>query len=129
MHRSCIVGLVGFILLGTFTTTFALASDRISVEDVVKELRAGNIKQHDTLPLGRLPKPWVDGGKHDPQQGNAARGAMVLRDGSRVVILYHVDAVVHSACLYEASPSWAEHWFFCDTDKLAKHVELALKKE
>lgn len=55
-------------------------------------------------------------------------GVALYRDGERTVILYVHGGELYGACLLSDGGAQFEKWYFCDAEKLNKHIELALGK-
>lgn len=95
---------------------------RMTVREVVEALRSGTIHDGMTLPVGQLPKPWVAEGRETMK--GISSGIYVIRDGERVVILYHHDGgKLFAACTIERMPTWSETWHFCNSDMLRAHID------
>lgn len=96
----------------------------MSAQEVAEALRTGQIHQGMDLPVGKLPKPWVDGTAHGDYPSGSWTSVYVIRNHTRVVLLYYQhEGKLFAACTIEASPNWDVTWHFCDTDLLKTHIE------
>jgi len=93
------------------------SDNRMSVEEVVSALRTGEFHEGMKVPLGRLPRSWVEDD-----------GVAILRDGAHVVLLYmETGGALFAACTIERAPTWSETWHFCDTDLFKAHIERSMR--
>jgi hypothetical protein len=121
--RWLVVGCVLIVLsgaIGVFSVGAVSKSGDETVDDVVRALQNGDLKQGMKVPL--RPKPWVEDAWFENRGPNWA--VTVLRDETHVVLLYsHDNGTLFAACTIESRPTWSETWHFCDMDLMRQHVE------